>query len=345
MIINAEFERIKVIKAFSSLQWLERYNAAGEFEIHCDRRFLDAILDGKYVYRRDKKHMGVIEDRAYDGVTGDVTAKGRFLESLLMKRVISTTANFSGTVEDVCRSMVTQFCLTGERAIPRLNLGAYAGGIGGNLSIQRTGKTVYDAVSEILNERGMGFRIWYDMPNAAMLFEVYQGADRTMAQNANTWCVFSQSFHNVISEKYEKYSDLRNLAYVAGAGEGDERVVQIVDITGGAERLELYVDARDIQPQEGQTNEEYLQLLTNRGLAKLAEYGEEETISLEIDVNNTAFFELGDKCAYRQSDLDLTAEGRVTEIYETIEDNGLTVSIVLGKEQLDIARKIKRSTD
>ena len=52
--------------------------------------------------------------------------------------------------------------------------------------------------------------------------------------------------------------DYANVAVVQGAGEGENRATVTVGLTDatGADRRELYVDARDVQPDEekGETN-------------------------------------------------------------------------------------------
>ena len=105
-----------------------------------------------------------------------------------------------------------------------------------------------------------------------MTFVVFQGTDRSVQQSERPVVIFSDEFGNLAAPKYTKTSvDYKNKAYVAGQGEGDDRVVVIVDLTDGEEARELYVDAKDIQQEEGVTAEEYEALLRQRGLEKLAE--------------------------------------------------------------------------
>ena len=74
-----------------------------------------------------------------------------------------------------------------------------------------------------------------------------------------------------------------------GAGEGESRATVTVGLTDatGADRRELYVDARDVQPDEekGETSrsEAYLERLMARGTTKLLEQLRTGSIELTID--------------------------------------------------------------
>ena len=61
--------------------------------------------------------------------------------------------------------------------------------------------------------------------------------------------------------------------FVQGAGEGDERAtVWVGDVNAtGSDRREMYVDARDVQPEDGETStsQSYLEKLADRGGEKL----------------------------------------------------------------------------
>ncbi len=63
-------------------------------------------------------------------------------------------------------------------------------------------------------------------------------------------------------------TDYANVALVQGAGEGDERATVWGDVNAtGSDRREMYVDARDVQPEDGETStsQSYLEKLADRG--------------------------------------------------------------------------------
>lgn len=121
---------------------------------------------------------------------------------------------------------------------------------------------------------------------------------------------------------------------MAGQGEGDDRVVVVVDLTDGEEARELYVDAKDIQQEEGVTAEEYEALLRQRGMEKLAECPKVE--NFEGDGENVGNFEylkdwdLGDIVTVQYAQLGITMHERVTEVEEVYERGVATFTPTFG---------------
>ena len=121
---------------------------------------------------------------------------------------------------------------------------------------------------------------------------------------------------------------------MAGAGEGDARTVVIVDLSAGEEVRELYVDAKDIQLEDGVTDEEYKALLYQRGLEKLAECPRVESFEGDgEDVENFAYmvdWDLGDIVTVQYTHLGITMHERVTEIEEVYEKGAATYTPTFG---------------
>ena len=118
-----------------------------------------------------------------------------------------------------------------------------------------------------------------------------------------------------------------------GAGEGDARAtvwVGEVDSTGSARR-EMYIDARDIQPDEDNkettTSQTYLQKLADRGGEKLL--SQLRTGSIEFDVDDDTL-QVGDVLSVSLPQLGYTAMVRVADIITQSEDSGTTRTIRLG---------------
>jgi len=76
------------------------------------------------VYWAGKQSTGVI---TYDNISDDdVYIKGEFLEFILQDRVFETSRSYDGKVEDVCRSIVSDFFVSPQdpaRIMPALRLG------------------------------------------------------------------------------------------------------------------------------------------------------------------------------------------------------------------------------
>ncbi len=337
-VLDDDFRLIAIIDDFFSLQWRRKYFEPGNMEMHCDPRHFDSLRKGSYLYRPDSEYTAIIEETLW--ARDDLSVKGRFLEALLEGRCLNDFVTHSGKAEDVLRGMVSAYAL-GARGIPKLALGAYAG-LGGETSIQKRGDTLLDACLQVSVEQEISFRLRYDFDADRIFFEVFQGLDRRESQNENPWAIFSESWENIISESYTRNIDHRNFAYVLGTGEEDD-VFQIeVDQTNGAPRRELFIEARDIEYDSYTTRAEYAALLRERGLQVLADYGEKQSAECEVDTSVPMDYGLGDICTYVNKRLQFAAEGRVVEILDTIEASGQTRSIVLGREPLNVIKKIRR---
>lgn len=209
----------------------------------------------------DALELGVIDEVGYSqDEKGGLEAyiKGNFAEVLLAGRVVESMAVLSGNLEGCMRELVRRAAIEPDdpgRAIPHLKLGE-ASGLQGKLDVQTTGAVLSDKLYEVGNTFGVSHRVRYDFQTNDLLFEVWQGKDRRDSQEEHSWAVFSNAFCNVRSMSYTRDgSAYRNFAYVAGAGEGMDRVTVPVDmVPPGGQRQEIWVDARDLQPEDAEGN-------------------------------------------------------------------------------------------
>lgn len=99
----------------------------------------------------------------------------------------------------------------------------------------------------------------------------------------------------------------------------------------GAERREMIVDARDIQPDEdsGETvkSDSYLQKLADRGASKLLEQLRTGSIEMTLDADG---LEPGDVCFCSLPDLGYKATVRVADIIIQSQTDGTTRTARLG---------------
>ena len=128
-------------------------------------------------------------------------------------------------------------------------------------------------------------------------------------------------------------TDYANVALVQGAGDGDARAtvwVGDVDSTG-SDRREMYIDARDIQPDEDNkettTSQTYLQKLADRGGEKLL--SQLRTGSIEFSVEDDSL-QVGDVLRVSLPQLGYTAMVRVADIITESQDSGTTRTLRLG---------------
>ena len=216
------------------------------------------------------------------------------------------------------------------------------------LSMQKTGGTVYDALVEISarTNNEIGFEVQF-LPNEQQIkFVVLNSTNHTSSSQAPV--IFSDMSDDIITDElYENIRDTKNVAYIAGEGSGGERtlVEQGETFSEGFERLELYVDARDLQrnPQEV-TVEEYENILRNRGGEKLGELQPVTTYDCNINIKNQFQYGIdyivGDKITVEDELLSVSVDAQVATLQETVSTN-YEAKLTLGNKALTLSEKIK----
>lgn len=357
IIFDKDFQTIGSIGIFNTLLWRRRYYSPGMFELYVPAEYFGLINTGRYLYRNDRMELGVIREVNFTrGERSERTAycKGYFAEHLLNNHVLYPAFNETGTPEMLARSVVDQYVINpdnADRRNPYIRLGDMTGG-GGTVTLQNTGDCVGDRLYDTLKTQEMSQRLVFDYLENTLAYEVWKGLDRTDMQTENSWAIFSDSFCNIKSAQYDRdESDCKNVAYVAGEGEGAARKVIEVDIRQNPdeERRELWVDARDLQQHSNNveyTDAQYHDLLFQRGLEKLADYAGIEKIDSDVDPSaNLVYgidFDLGDLCTYRYNDVNIECSKRITEIQEVLEGSKRTLSIIFGNDSASDFKKIIR---
>ena len=213
-----------------------------------------------------------------------------------------------------------------------------------------TGDNLSEKLYEIGNTQEISHRVRYDYLTNDLAFEVWKGKDRRDSQEENSWAIFSNSFYNIRNVVYNRNSSAyKNFAYVAGGGEGSNRVVVTVDLRQqGEERKELWVDARDLQQKDGEGNTialpAYQAQLIQRGKEKLAEYRKVEMVNSGVDSNaNLVYkkdFDLGDYCTYVNTEIKVATDKRITEIMETYEGGSTELSVTFGTDEIATVKQL-----
>lgn len=125
-----------VCDSFSSLLWDVQYYGCGNFEVYiaANARNIEIFQTGRIIGRDDdKQHYGIIESVTLetDAENGDyLTVTGRFLMSLLSRRIIYPTLSFSTLTSyaDMVRLAVYRNCMQSDnRQIPGLRHGSTSG--------------------------------------------------------------------------------------------------------------------------------------------------------------------------------------------------------------------------
>ncbi len=135
----------------------------------------------------------------------------------------------------------------------------------------------------------------------------------------------------------ESQTDYKNVAYLAGQGEGKDREVVIMgnEITG-FDRRELFVDARDIQ--EGS--------LEDRGKLKLADYKQVKSFEATVEAADyREKWDLGDYVTIEDDKTGIREDRQIIEVQEIFEDGCYYVEPTMGEPIKSVKKILKKSSE
>ena len=343
-VLDKSFRQVAVVDDYISAIWTDRYYKYGDFELVLPPKDANASVFqiGYYIYLEQSEHLMVINSvnpktNIEEGSRFTVT--GRSLEFLLDRRIIWGLLTMSGKVQDVIKKILDTNVISPSdtaRTFPNFSFSASTDSLVTAPTLettQVTGDSVYSTISELCSAFELGFKIVLNSSNT-MVFSLYAGVDRSYGQSTRPYIVFSPEYDNLKNSNY--YTDdfnLRNVALVAGEGEGSSRkyYTHIQSAKTGLDRRELFVDARDIS-SNGENNTtlteaQYTEALKSRGISKLAENpgestfdGEAETLLMQqygVDFNMGDIVQIVDSNGY-------TMRTRVTEYIMSVGEDGTT---------------------
>lgn len=294
-IVSSDFEILGIVDTYKSAIWTERYYESGDFELYvpATEDMLELLQKHRFVVRADDRTKCMIIESIKISTDADdgnyITVSGRSLSSILSRRIVWKQTTFSGQLEQVIRRIIEKNCICpddSDRELTGLTLGD-AVGITTSVSAQYTGDNVETAISELCRANGIGYDVALDLDNAAMVFYLYQGEDRSYNQSVNPYVVFSPNFENLLASDYTNSdADYANVAQVAGEGEGVARSKQTVGTAAGLERFEIFVNASSVSTNTSALDAiTYANLLVQEGTEALAERATSESMESEVAPN------------------------------------------------------------
>ena len=215
-----------------------------------------------------------------------------------------------------------------SRAIPSFSLGAETG-LTETINAQFYGDNLQDAIEGLCKQAGIGYRIAFDRSVPGFVFTLYEGKNRTSSQSVNPRVIFSPDFDNLLSTEYVRSSEkFRNVAQVAGEGEGTAKKIVTVGTASGLARYETRIDGSSASTNSDEFDlATYMRLLTQKGREELAKLATTEAVS--GSVTQTQFrigidYDLGDIVEIA-NEYGISMSTRVTEVVESWSDTGYTI--------------------
>lgn len=314
---DKNLKRIAIIgEQFVSCLWAEGYNTVQNFtlELQATAEYKKKVLTDYYVGRDDRRTLMVI--KTVQAAGGKIVASGKQATRRL------DDAAFVGTIKagsDVASSIKAAY--DGGSKVTQMEFAE------SDLQIaypsQISNKSILELSTTMCQSTDVGFRAVRGQGQINV--EFYQ-------PELNPNLVFSQQFGNLDLQSVTLSTEnLKNYAIVLGQGDGDSRIRVDVDETGGGERLELIVDARDLQQGENETESEYRERLAARGHEKLLE--KQKTWQCAFAPLGKDFgvrYDLGDILTVPLPDYGMKLQARVAKFTQKAQMNKTTTTIEVG---------------
>lgn len=354
-VLNKDLEFIGSFDDFEALFIIRRFHTSGEFELvlYANETYRDYFKMGNILVFGDKKAY-IIDffELTEPEETNEVMSwevKGVSLENILSKRIIippegKTHEKFSGTGEETIKKFIANSMVkpvNSGRIYPNFIV-AENKDRGTKIEWKSRYGNLLSEVSDIAANCGLGIKVNVDMDNFNLIFDVETGQDLSIENDNVSNVIFSTDYDNILSFVYmESEIDYKNVAYVAGQGEGIERELVIVGTATGADRHEMFVDARDLSEK-----------LEKRGEEKLAEVNNIQSFTCKINPDGSFKYEddwnLGDIVTIQNNYLGIELNIRITEIQEIHSRDGMELTVTFGNKAdnlLEKIGKIENNTD
>lgn len=365
---SGTFDSLGEINKFTSLMWPDKFNGYSTFELNVPltQENRNLIKKGNILWCGGENAciIEIIQSNMDENGQKTYKVRGRSLEMLLTTRIVWGTYNCVNKYSSTAMyEIVNENCINpsnSARKIPFLEC-AEDEKLGKITSFQKTGGEVYTALQNIAADVDLGFDIIFKPREKKLLFKVTEGVDRSTASvsdDGSKLVIFSTDLDDILSSSYyTNNQDVKTLAYVAGEGQGAERkhLTSGDNASSGFLRRELYVDAKDLRTEilsEDNTvititDDEYIELLNERGNEKLAERIEVETFEAKMRVTGEIQYVYGvdyfkgDKVIIQDTELGIQVIAKVTEVSQNYDDEYELV-ITFGYEYPTLIQKVKR---
>lgn len=352
-VFDRDLNYLGQIDDYQSLIYRRKWTNYGEFEITLGYRCPLLQANRFILLDEDPERSGCIEYIQYEEEKEKYTVKGFSLLKLLETRITIPPAgkayqSYKGTPAEIMQQLVQTNAISptdSRRILPRLVLGGRPPG-GGSIVYESRYNILAEDVKSLALSYDLGIEIELNWQEKQLEFTVRQGTDHTAGQSTQPRVVFSDAYDNISGQVYTlDVSSERNIGYIAGRGEGEDRKVVTVDLAGasGFDRKEVFIDARDVE--EGDEEEA---LLRERGTAKLSAMQAADSYDFTV-LNGTALqymrdWNLGDLVTVMSDGMNTMIDQRVLEVEEVYDTSGTEITPTVGQPEKTLQEKLSNSS-
>lgn len=359
-------ERKDFVNNFIYAFYEDCFCGIGNFEIKVPltEKSIPYLVKDNYILL-DNGILGVIKTRNFEQIEEQqnvLTITGKTINELFLRRCFELTYRYSGKLSAISRKMVDDLCINPQNTKRKISLISLAEDStyipdGESFKIQKTGDYLSDALESVLSLEDKGYKLFpiFENNNGYVLtgleFRIFEPVDRTIGnEDDNIPVVFSSDLNNIQNFMYEENADdYKNMAYGAGQGLAEERyLVEVGEVNSeDIDRNEQYVDARDIQQEEGQSEADYLKVLKDRTKERLLEHKSFISLNGTIVEGTTAFrigtdFNVGDFVSFKLDILDLVVDVQIKKMTKSYSDNKEYIDLDFGFEKASIREILRK---
>lgn len=248
-LLDNELNRKHIIDTYSNVIWANRYNSVGDCEllIPATEDNFKKIKECKYISRTDDDmvcEIKKIEIQTDEENGNQIIITGTDIKNILNQRIVAKQTNFNGLVEDYIRKLIIDSIINPTNKDRKIKNFILADKVGFTEEIkeQVTYDYIGNKIQELCKKYNWGYKVTVN--NGNFIFSLYKGEDKSK------YVTFSKDYDNISTTDYLKDdSNIKNIALIAGEGEGTARKTTTIGKGVGINRHELYVDARDISSE------------------------------------------------------------------------------------------------
>ena len=314
---DENLKRISIIgNNFVSCFWAEGYNTTEDFtlEVQATKEYKSKLKPDHYIGRDDRETLMVIKSIQVVGKTIIATGKQA-------TRVLDDVA-FIGTLPE--GSIIDTSVKNAYNVSSKFhNLEFATTNLGVQYNQQISHKSFLELCTIMCQSEDVGLKVVRQ--NGGLIAEFYKPE-----QNNNI--KLSENFGNVkVNNIILSTENYRNYAIVLGEGEEESRIRIDVDLTNGEKRREIIVDARDIQKEENETDEQYNSRLYARGVEALIEQQKTwECAVLPLAKEFGSKYDLGDILTIVLNEYNLVLQSRISRFTQKQQRNQLETIVEIG---------------
>lgn len=287
-------KRIELIRIYNYVTYTNEFIDIGSFEIRIPiiEESLRYLVEGNYILL-DEGVCGIIK-RIQTSIddSEEVIVSGYLTKHLLQYRSFLLTTIYYDYISNIAKQMVNDLLINPKDERRKINCislppnSEYDTLGETKIRVQNTGDELQTVLSEIMLPYDYGFDLYPVLNNfgekdnsaniSSFEFRIIKPKNRCVGnKDGNKPVVFSFELDNLNSILLENDStNFKNVAIVAAEGEGvDRHIIEVGDVeASGLDRIELYVDARDLQPSDGvQIDDEKATTYTTYSSTKIEE--------------------------------------------------------------------------